>query len=77
MKKYIIILLSTVLLFSCQMRTKQRNTNANNISFKTIKVGECQYLISERSSFFGEFGYGFGFMAHKGDCINPLHCTNN
>ncbi len=61
--KYLLILL-VVALVGCSHGHNEDLTT----SFDVIKIGECQYLLRTR-------GYT-GYLAHKGDCENPIHCHN-
>ncbi len=45
--------------------TKESETGA----FSIIRVDGCQYLVRKS-------GYT-GYMAHKGNCDNPIHCHNH
>jgi hypothetical protein len=39
--------------------------------FEIIVIQNCEYLIYSED--FGSTQQGFGFMAHKGNCNNPIH----
>lgn len=41
---------------------------------KTIEIEACEYLIFKEEFDANE---SMGFMAHKGNCKNPIHCTAN
>jgi hypothetical protein len=38
-------------------------------NMRTIEVEGCEYLVYSYSAGYG----GYGFMAHKGNCKNPIH----
>jgi len=41
-------------------------------NYKTITIEGCQYIVYDTSA-----GYsGYGYMAHKGNCSNPIHKHN-
>ena len=41
-------------------------------SHKVIMLGKCEYIMYDTG-----VGYaGHGFLAHKGDCKNAIHCHN-
>ena len=39
--------------------------------FEIIVIDRCEYLIYTED--FDHSSQGFGFMAHKGNCHNPIH----
>jgi hypothetical protein len=39
--------------------------------FEILVIDECEYLIYTET--FNSTDRGFGFMAHKGNCHNPIH----
>lgn len=41
--------------------------------YRTVEIEGCEYIYYSHTK-----GYsGFGFLAHKGDCKNPIHIYNN
>ncbi len=42
--------------------------------FEIIVIDECEYLFYTET--FGGGTTGYGFMAHKGNCMNPVHVYN-
>lgn len=42
--------------------------------FEVVKIEGCQYVVF--TSDFGVSARGYGFMAHKGNCNNPIHIYN-
>ena len=38
-------------------------------NYKVIVIDGCEYIVFERRSGYG----GYGYMAHKGNCKNPIH----
>lgn len=41
---------------------------------KTIEIEGCEYLMFKQEIDANE---SMGFMAHKGNCKNPIHCAEN
>lgn len=41
--------------------------------FETIVIEGCEYLIYKEEP---DSNSAFGFMAHKGNCSNPIHVSN-
>ena len=84
--KQIFIVLVTIFSFSCQIvpvaendetevQPKSRLENLKPQDFEIIVIDGCEYLLFEDN--FNHASQGFGFMAHKGNCTNPIHCYNN
>ena len=83
-KHYIIPLL--FLFSSCEQQTKMEKENKTdkktkdlieNIKvgdFKILEIDNCEYIIYKKSP---NRNIGFGFLAHKGNCKNPVHYHNN
>lgn len=70
--KKILILLLMIGLSSCEptiIDTSVAEDATPVINFKTIKVEGCDYLYSYKD---GPY-VGRGFLAHKGNCKNPIH----
>ena len=42
-------------------------------NFEFIEIEGCEYVVFRHVS--GTHGYGF--MAHKGNCDNPIHCRRD
>ena len=63
--KKVILFFALVALTSCN----NQHTPSGKGDFETIVIEDCEYLI--RDTYFGNAGYGF--MAHKGNCKNPIH----
>jgi hypothetical protein len=76
--KYILLLLTSILLFSCQSEEERQehikdrqsteldSTSTDNYKqFKIWTLDNCQYVV---------VGYGdYRWGSHKGDCTNPIH----
>ena len=76
--KYIIVLLISILLVSCQSEEEKQERIKDNQSkmldststdyykqFKIYTLDSCQYVV---------VGYGdYRWGSHKGDCTNPIH----
>ncbi len=41
---------------------------AKYLGFRVIVIDSCEYLIRRMKEANGHHGYGFGLMAHKGNC---------
>ncbi len=74
MKKLLVLLVVGLLFTSCgEDNKKERDSYHEPTHFKTIVIDDCQYIVSTVNP----NGYrGFGFMAHKGNCNNPIHKHN-
>lgn len=74
MKKIFACLFLILALCGCSEQgflTTTHDVNYEKMSknMRTIEIEGCEYLVYSCSS-----GYsGFGFMAHKGNCKNPIH----
>ena len=78
--KYIIVLLISILLLSCQSEQQRQksikdsqsteldsNSTHYDKQFKIWTLDSCQYVV---------VGYGnYSWGSHKGDCTNPIHKT--
>lgn len=63
MEKYILLLLSIVLLISCNSNTNDAvvyNTKDKNCPFNVIIIDSCEYLSGVDGN--------RGFLSHKGNC---------
>ncbi len=38
--------------------------------FEILEIEGCEYLIFQHTA----GTHGFGYMTHKGNCTNPIHC---
>lgn len=83
MKSKFLIALLTLVLLSCQTTTDKepsKNENPSNTDEKikaiptdkieVITYDSCEYLIYKNEA---DANSGYGFMAHKGNCSNPIH----
>ena len=81
-------ILSAILLLmfsACETQTKEEEISLTEISteqlineidfhdLKILEIDECEYIFYKKSP---STNRGFGFMAHKGNCKNPIHCHN-
>lgn len=81
-------IISAFLLFTfsaCETQTKEEVISVTEISteqlineidfhdLKILEIDECEYIFYKKSP---STNRGFGFMAHKGNCKNPIHCHN-
>lgn len=48
--------------------------NNKNPQYRVVEIDGCEYILMTESS--GAY-QGFGYMSHKGDCKNPIHCHND
>ena len=76
--KYILLILTSILLLSCQSEEERQerikanqskmldSTSTDNYKqFKIYTLDSCQYVV---------VGYGdYRWGSHKGDCTNPIH----
>lgn len=82
MKKLICYSILLFLLSNCESETQkgdieeqEDNTEQliNEIDMHDLEIliiDNCEYIFYKKSP---ETNKGFGFMAHKGNCINPIH----
>lgn len=84
MIRYIIFFVVILLMTSCDNRTeeqrwkeyqaKKEKAKADSIleakfkGFQVIEIDSCEYLVRRMHEAAGYHGYGFGLMAHKGNC---------
>lgn len=84
MKKLYWLILVTFIVISCgpngnggEIRfageTRAVSENALKTGYQTVEIEGCEYIFYSEQQ-----GYsGFGFMAHKGNCKNPIHQHSN
>lgn len=75
MKKLFLSVIIAASLFSCATDNRspeQVRANEENFErwhgFKVKVVDSCEYIIRADRNSSGHAGWGFGFMAHKGNC---------
>jgi len=85
MKKLIYSIVLLLLFSACQPLTKEKEQSEaelhteNQINkieihdLEILEIDNCQYIFYKKSP---STNKGFGFMAHKGNCKNPIHCHN-
>jgi len=66
MRSIFILIFSMILFAGCK-----QNTSKLPEQIDTIVYEGCEYLILKQ---YGGGYSGYGFMAHKGNCTNPIHC---
>lgn len=54
-------------------RTELKINQLQDEDFEVIEFEGCEYLIYKHHS---ASNIGYGFMAHKGNCKNPIHLHN-
>ena len=84
-KQIILVSVLLVVLFfftSCETKTKEPAKEKivelpkhliNSIDIhqlEIIEIDDCEYIFYKKSP---SINMGFGFMAHKGNCENPIH----
>ncbi len=82
MKLYngILVIALVVTLISCREKVQDEDDltektaeelmeNIKKGDFEIITIDKCEYLVYSRAK-------AFGFMAHKGNCKNPIHVYN-
>ena len=80
-----ILAFSFFMLFSCEQQTKiEEDTSLEHGTEETIQsikegdveiisVDGCQYIVFKEEK---DTNHAYGYMAHKGNCSNPIHCHN-
>ncbi len=81
-------ILSAFLFFlfcACETQTNEKEISVREISteqlineidfhdLKILEIDKCEYIFYKKSP---STNRGFGFMAHKGNCKNPIHFHN-
>ncbi len=82
-KQYIIIIILLFLFSACESEKQkegaidteevQTEILINNIDLHDLEIlviDKCEYIFYKKSP---NANKGFGFMAHKGNCKNPIH----
>ena len=80
-KKYIIPVIILFLFSACQSRIQEEVSEEEIDSGKLINeidihnleilvIDNCEYIFYKKSP---DSNKGYGFMAHKGNCKNPIH----
>lgn len=88
-KGFMVLLLIGIFFLSCKDRIHERlvmeqkriNDSINSTiegklrkipvgKFETFDYEGCEYLLYKEE---GEYNSAYGFMAHKGNCSNPIH----
>lgn len=75
--KKILVVLAVILFTSCSDQGILTSESINDLevlkkNYKVVVLDECEYIIYDFSSGYG----GYGYMAHKGNCKNPIHNHN-
>jgi hypothetical protein len=79
MKGNISIWIFVVFLFSCQSDIEKGNGEIENTrELKTIPPNKVEVMVYEGCEYIlyredADSNSSFGFMAHKGNCSNPIH----
>lgn len=86
-KEYIFSAVLLFLLFACQSHTQEKEIEVTEIpteqlineidvhDLEILVIDKCEYIFYKKSP---STNRGYGFMAHKGNCKNPIHfCSNN
>lgn len=86
-KQYILSAFLIFLFCACETQTKEQEISVKEISteqlineidfhdLKILEIDKCEYIFYKKSP---STNRGFGFMAHKGNCKNPIHdCSRN
>ena len=81
-KQYIIPAILFFLFSACQQQTQVKDVSIlesetikliNEIDMhdlEILEIDKCEYIFYKKSP---STNKGFGFMAHKGNCKNPIH----
>jgi hypothetical protein len=83
MKKFASIMLLVIFLASCNLqddKTANEKPEKNSIEYEIKNIPEnkvsvivydgCEYIIYKEDK---DANSSYGFMAHKGNCSNPIH----
>ncbi len=80
--KPFLVMLTLLLIVGCENRDANPETNISmgeiheegEYHFTVILIDNCEYLMLMMDR--NQPHEGFGFMAHKGNCRNPVHIYN-
>ena len=85
LKLFYLIIISALLSYRCEVqKEKDEDSTLEHETEKTIHsilegdmeilvIDDCQYLVYKET--IGS-NHSYGYMAHKGNCSNPIHCYN-
>lgn len=85
MKHFIVPTLLLFLFGSCEQQKEVKKDTAQKIEtedlinkidthdLEILEIDNCEYIFYKKSPTTNK---GFGFMAHKGNCKNSIHCHN-
>lgn len=80
-----VIVTFLLLLVGCEQQHKSEEDNSvehgTEIAIHSVKEGDveiisvdgCEYIVYKEAE---GTNHGYGYMAHKGNCSNPIHCHN-
>lgn len=86
MKQFILPILLVILFSSCERETKKQVASENEThtinqinsidyhDLEILEIDHCEYIFYKKNA---GTNRGFGFMAHKGNCKNPIHQHNS
>ena len=81
-KQYIIPAILLFLFSACQPLTQEKDVSEQELEteqlineidvhdLEILVIDKCEYIFYKKSP---SSNKGFGFMAHKGNCKNPIH----
>ena len=81
-KEYIFSAVLLFLLIACQTNTQEKEIKVTEIpteqlineidvhDLEILVIDKCEYIFYKKSP---STNRGYGFMAHKGNCKNPIH----
>ena len=81
-KQFILSLALLFLLGACQPQMQEKEITVKEISteqlineidvhdLEILEIDNCEYIFYKKSP---STNRGYGFMAHKGNCKNPIH----
>jgi len=53
------------------LKTEKRIHNIKKGDYEVLLIDRCQYILYQESE---GVNLAYGFMSHKGNCNNPIHC---
>lgn len=74
--KFSLVILAILLMAAgCEETSKYEKTSEYELqkNVKEFEYGDCEYIYID---YMGH-EVGKGYLAHKGDCKNPIHCHNH
>ena len=70
----VLILLIVFIILDTYTKPAKNITIAPKLDYEIVEIEGCEYVIARETKMPHT---GYGFMAHKGNCKNPIHVYQN